>query len=336
MAQNHLPGGGRRRWLAGLGAAAVVAGLGAVLVGRRARGERDLLVVADGRQMSSALFYIALINGYFAEEGLDIEVQSHSYSRRAMESLTDGKADLAMSSEVPIMHALADGHSLKVVANIQTCDRDLAILGRRDRAISGPASLAGKRIGYIPRSNGRVFLDLFMAAYGLTGSVQTLAFKPEDLVPALVTGTVDAVSSWTAIRLAAAGQMTDTVTIPAPAIYIECWGIAVAATVAEHKRRALEKLLRGLLRAERLASAEPGIAIANVADYLGQDREGVAALWPQFDFAVNLNQTFIINLENAARSERSADADPSKVDFSRAIDARALRNVDARRISLLQ
>ena len=327
---------GRRRILIGLGTVAAVTGLGGALWMRRATAERDRLVVADGRQVSSALFYIALTNGYFAEEGLDIDLQSHSFSRRAMEALMEGKADLAMSSEVPIMHALADGHALKVVANIQTSDRDMAILARRDRGISGADDLAGKTVGYIARTNGHVFLDLFLAAHGLTGLVTAVAVKPEDLVARLVAGTLDAVSSWTAIRLAAVPKLADTVTITAPTVYIECWGVAVTTTVALRHRRALERLMRGLLRAERLAAEEPARAIASVATHLGQSRDDIATLWPQYDFAVYLSQTFLLNLENAARSERRADADPSKVDYSRVFDTAALRSVDARRVSLVQ
>jgi NitT/TauT family transport system substrate-binding protein len=326
----------RRRLLAGAAGTVALVGAGAVATFRRAAVQRETLVVADGRQLSSALFYIALIQGYFAEQGLEVQVQSHSFSRRAMEALMAGKAELAMSSEVPIMHALADGHALKVVANLQTSDRDMAILARRDRAIAGPADLAGKQVGYIARTNGHVFLDQFLAAHGLSAKVTTVAFAPEQLVPALVTGAVDAVSSWASIRLAAASQLPESVVLTAPNVYLECWGLAAAAAVAERKRGALEKFLRGLLRAEQLVADDSERAVGLVAQYLGQGRPEVAALWPQFDFAVNLNQTFIINLENAARTERREDADPSKLDYALAIDPTALRAVDPRRVTLLQ
>lgn len=327
----------RRLLLLGLAGAVGAAGLGAALQGGGASAlwPHDRLVVADPRQISSALFYIALHSGYFAEQALDIQLQPYSYSRRAVEAVVQGHAELAMSSEVPIMHALADGAPLKIIANVQTSDRDMAILARSDRGIAAAADLAGKHIGYIPRTNGKLFLDLFVAAHDLSGVVM-VAFRPEDLVPALADGRVDAVSSWTAIRLSAARHLSDTVVLPAPSVYIELWGVAVPESVARDRQQALKKLLRGLLRAEQAAMSDPEGAITLVATHLGQDRADIAALWPQFTFAVDLSQTFLVNLENAARSEGRAGVDPLHFDFSQAIHAAALQEVDPRRVLLLQ
>lgn len=94
MSEQNSGQAGRRRLLISLGAAAALAGgVGGIVASRREPVVRDRLVVADGRQVSSALFYIALTQGYFAEAGLDVEVQSHSCSRRATEALTNGKVD---------------------------------------------------------------------------------------------------------------------------------------------------------------------------------------------------------------------------------------------------
>lgn len=326
----------RRRLLLGLAGLAGATGLGAVLLaGPSGPWPRDRLVVADPRQVSSALFYIALHRGYFAEQNLDIDLQPYSYSRRAVEAVMQGRAELAMSSEVPIMHALADGARLNIIANIQTTDRDLAILARADSGVTTATDLSGKRVGYIPRTNGKLFLDLFVASHDLTG-VTMVAFPPEDLVAALVEGRVDAVSSWTAIRFSAAGHLSDTVVLSAPSAYIELWGVVVPEAVAQGRQRALKKLLRGLVRAEQMAMRDPEAAITLVAEHLGQERGDVAALWPHFTFAVDLSQTFLVNLENAARSEQRAGVDPSHFDFSQAIHAAALQEVDPRRVLLLR
>jgi ABC-type nitrate/sulfonate/bicarbonate transport system substrate-binding protein len=292
------------------------------------------LVVADGQQVTSALFYIALAKGYFADEGLNVELKRFNFSRDAVAAMLDGQAEVAMASEVPMMHAIRKAPQVKIIATVQTSDRDIMILARRDRAIAAPADLAGKRVAYIPATNSEMFLQLFLAAHNLTHAVQLVPVKTTEAVAALVEGTVDALSGWTVLRFSADSQLGgQAVTLAEKGIYTELWALAATEAVVAGKPDALQKLLKALVRAEEVVNGNQSEAIDLVAAALNQSRERIAEVWDNFDFAVGLGQTVVINLEYAAGLGQEGQGAPMP-NFAESIVPHPLLAVNPGRVTL--
>jgi NitT/TauT family transport system substrate-binding protein len=102
-------------------------------------GPREKVTIAYSTASIGILMYIVFAKGYLAEEGLDALPQPHALGKLALDALIDGKADLATSGDTPIVFAVMNGEKITTLAAIQTADRNVAIVARRDRGITKPA-----------------------------------------------------------------------------------------------------------------------------------------------------------------------------------------------------
>ena len=129
---------------------------------------RQLVILACTAQPQGALVQVALSNGYFLEQGLDVRPQLHPFGKLALQSLVDGKADVATAAETPIMFQILAGQQLRVLANIVASSTNNAVVGLRSAGIGSVRDLKGKRIAYTPGTTSDFFLSSLLAANGLT------------------------------------------------------------------------------------------------------------------------------------------------------------------------
>src|SRR6185369_4453317 len=82
----------------------MVAGCSILLSGCEAKkpaGPPEKFTIAIPKNINPVLMKIADVKGYFREEGLDVNLQLHSSGKAAIQSLLDGKADLAAAADTP-------------------------------------------------------------------------------------------------------------------------------------------------------------------------------------------------------------------------------------------
>jgi sulfonate transport system substrate-binding protein len=145
----------------------------------------------------SALLAVAWKKGYFADEGLDAVPQMHPFGKVALDALLAGKADFATSAEIPILFAILKGEKISPLAVIESSATDVAIFARKDRGILAPGDLKRKRIGVTPGTSGEYFLDSYlMARLTAMSEITAVSLKPEEMLPALRAGTLDAATIW--------------------------------------------------------------------------------------------------------------------------------------------
>ena len=138
-------------------------------------------------QPQSTLVHIAMVKGYFVEEGLDVHPLMHTYGKAALQSLLDRKADFATVAETPVMFSVLKGEKIFVIANIEETTKNNAVVARKDAGINASGDLKGKRIGFTPGTTSEFFLDSLLTANGLTRKdVQSVALKPEEMQDAIM------------------------------------------------------------------------------------------------------------------------------------------------------
>lgn len=251
----------------------------------------------------SALLAVAWKKGYFAEEGLEAVPQMHPFGKVAIDALLAGKADFATSAEIPILFAILKGERIAPLAVIETSTTAEAIFARRDRGILAPGDLKGKRIGMTPGTNGEYFLDSYLMARLIDISeVTTVALKPEEMLPALRSGTLDAASTWQPHLLQMQKAFgTESITFYDKQIYTEMFCISAQREYAARNPEVVKKLLRALVKAEDFVAQQPDLAVELAADFLKLDRGMLGEIWKVFDFRVTLGQDLVLTLENESR-----------------------------------
>ena len=134
--------------------------------------------------------YVAQHQGFFADEGLEIEIISPSETSDALKLAAAGKVDLAVSYEPQIIIAAARGLDVVVIGRL--IEHPLTtLLFLTGRGISEPRDLDGKKIGYTVPGLMDVLLDAFAKLNGIHEyEAINVGFA---IVQSLTAGKVDAV-----------------------------------------------------------------------------------------------------------------------------------------------
>jgi sulfonate transport system substrate-binding protein len=259
--------------------------------------------IAISTSLNSVLAKIADSKGFFREAGLDVALQLHTSGKAALQSLLDGKADLATSADTPIMFAMMKGARLSVLTTIQTSTRNEAIVARKDRGIASAADLRGHRIGVSLGTSGDYFLDSYLVLNALSReNVVLVDLKPEELSNALLQGKVDAVSSWNPLvtnlrkALGERGIMLNN-----ESAYKETFNVVSMQAFPLQRPEAVRRLLQALVKAERYVIANPQESKQIISEFSGIDIASLASIWNDFQFNISLNQSLLVTLEDQAR-----------------------------------
>jgi len=134
--------------------------------------------------------YVGRHQGFFAAEGLEIEIFSPSGTSDALKLAASGKVDLAVSSEPQTIIAAARGLDVVVIGRL--IEHPLTtLLFLKDKGIKIPSDLEGKKIGYTVPGLMDVLLDAFAKLNGIQRyEAINVGFA---IVQSLTAGKVDAV-----------------------------------------------------------------------------------------------------------------------------------------------
>ena len=261
------------------------------------------IVLSITRQPQVTLVHVAIAKGYFAQEGLAVQAELHTFGKAALQMVLDKQADVATAAETPIMFSLLKGEPIKVLANIGLSNANNAVVARRDAGIGSVKDLKGKRVGFTPGTTSDYFLASLLTANGLTRQdVLSVALKPEDMQEAVLTNKVAAVSTWNyplteiARALGANGQV-----FYDKDIYTETFNLVARQDYLEQHPQEIQKLLRALLKAKDFARTQPQEAQAIMAQASGVELGLVREVWDYFDLRVALDQILLLTLEDETR-----------------------------------
>lgn len=251
---------------------------------------------------ASALFYIALDRGLFADQGLDVRVVEYPAGVMAAGDLLKNELDLVMASEFVAVTKHSQHPDLRILAAIARSDTH-EVIALRNRGITEPAHLAGKRIAVTGHSSGDFFLRAFLTQQGIpTDRVTFVDLPPPGILAAISEGSVDAVMAWEPTVGAIKQRLGDNaVAWPGQGGRGYYMVLLTRDDFLKKRPAALERLLRALIAAEDYAAAHPPEAQQIVAGRLGYRLPLLQSLWPRQDFRVRLDQDLIILMEDEAR-----------------------------------
>lgn len=140
-------------------------------------------------------FYYALQAGYYKKANLDVSIVTARGSRKALEKLQGGKAHFALAEAAELFaHRLRGLDTVGVMVYFQESPNAVFSLKRND--IRRIGDLKSKKIAAPRASFPRIIFPGLQAKTGLDpAQVLWQNLGPGDLLPALITGQVDAVVS---------------------------------------------------------------------------------------------------------------------------------------------
>jgi putative hydroxymethylpyrimidine transport system substrate-binding protein len=128
---------------------------------------RELTLILDWFPNVDHLpIYVARERGFFAEEGLEIEIISPSETADGLKMAASGNVDIAVSYEPQTIIAAARG--LDVIVFARLIEHPLTtLLFLKDKGIESPRDLTGKKIGYTVPGLMDILLNAFARVNGI-------------------------------------------------------------------------------------------------------------------------------------------------------------------------
>jgi putative hydroxymethylpyrimidine transport system substrate-binding protein len=211
---------------------ALIAGMTALMLGLAACGEKKEQLTASTHQSLNLMLdwipnadhvglYQALASGDFTNAGLDVHVQVPSDPATPLQLLAAGKVDAAISYEPELMLARDKNEPLVAVAAI--VQRPLtSIVSLASRKITSPEALRGKRVGDAGIPYQHAYLKTILAGAGVPASSVKEVNVGSNLVPAMLSGRVDATLgaywNYEAIQLRQLGRRPNVIRVDAAGV----------------------------------------------------------------------------------------------------------------------
>lgn len=288
----------------------------------------------------SGLPYLAAAKGYFAQEGLAVTFQSYTSGRDALKASLDKQADLATVADMPVMYATMKRQPVAIVASIFTASRSYWVLARHSRGVVTLADLKDKTIGVTSGTDGHFVLSTMLARHRLElNQVNIVNLVPEEMLAALQSGKVDAISTWEPWLGAASRALgADAVEFRTDPGFVIDFNLAGRADWISANQGKIQSLLRALLRAKRFAEEQPKEAHELITRHMKIDPATFEAGAAKYRFVVQLEQNLLIMLEDQARwAMQNKFSDQTVVpNFLSAIDTAALTAVQANAVKIVR
>lgn len=299
--RNSLPA--RALLIVALLAAVILTGTACRQEPQTPTGPPEKITIAHPTTFNGALVPIALVKGYFTEEGLDATLQLHAFGKQALNALIEEKADLATAADTPIMFAVMNGKKITIPAVIQTAGKNTAIVARKDLGINKPSDLKGKTIGVTRGTTSDFFTDAFLTVHGIDKkNVKIIDLKPDEMAAALAAGRVDAVSTWNPVLTQLQKALKHQgLTFYGETIYTEAFGLTARQDFVKQHPEAVKKVLRALIKAEVFVRQHPEESRRLVAEFIKADKALLDEIWDIYHFRVTLDQAFLVDLEDQTR-----------------------------------
>ena len=285
----------------------------------------------------SGLVIVAKAKGMFEKQGLDITVANFTSGKQCLDTVLGGGADFATTAEAPVTAAAMANQPIAFVAGMEYSD--LKTMTAAKAGIKTKADLRGKKIGFTAGTGSEVYTATLLKAAGLApGDVTLVNLRPQEMLPAMAAGSIDAFDTWEPhIANARKALGENAVLLDTKGLYSETFNIVVTRPYLDANGPLVQKFLRALLDAEAWLKANPDEAITTIAGIVGMKRDELAAIWPDYVYRVRIDDQLlgILKLHAAWRLE-SGNHPPGATmpDFTKVLALEPLRGIDAGRVTV--
>jgi len=221
-----------------------------------------------------AKFFVAQEEGFFKDEGLNVQLIEFANSADGLNALRAGKLDLgAFGTTAPLVH-IAKGADISIIGGVM--GEDAAIIVKPESAIKSIADLKGKKIATVRLATGDAVLRGALSDAGINWKTDLQIFElnsPPAVLEAVKSGQVDAGVTWGPHDLRAEEQGLKVI-IRSGSLQPghPCCRLTVHTQDALQRKEVWAHFIRAILRAEKFAHDNHQKTVDDIAKYLKLDR----------------------------------------------------------------
>jgi NitT/TauT family transport system substrate-binding protein len=222
----------------------------------------------------AAPYFVAIDKGYFAEEGLEVEISEGAGSLDAIPKVATGAFPIGFADINSLMKFLDQNPGAPVTAVMMIYDKPpFAMVGRKSLGIEAPVDISGKILGAPPPDGAWAQFPIFAAENGIdmaTVTVEPVGFPTRE--PMLAEGKVDAVTGFSfssTLNLERLGVPEEDLSVILMADHgVALYGNAVIVNTeyAAENPEVVTGFLRAVARGWKDAVADPAGAIESLIE----------------------------------------------------------------------
>ena len=272
-----------------------------------------------------AKFFVAKEEGFFKEEGLDVELVEFANSADGLAALRANKLDLgAFGTTAPLVH-ISKGADIRIIGGVM--GEDAAIVTPPDKAGSVKAikDLKGKKVATVRLATGDAVLRGALDDAGLNWKTDVQIFElknPPAVIEAVKSGQVDAGVVWGPHDVRAEEQGLKVV-IRSRSLQPghPCCRLTVNAKDLEQRPEVWEKFIHAFLKAEKFAHDNHEKTLDDIGKYLKLDRALITKAYYEgfLDQSSDPNTT---GVERFWKTMLKSEFVESKLDIKQYVDSR--------------
>lgn len=295
------------------------------------------ITFAVSQSNMAAPVLVALEKGFFNALNVNVIELKRFSGKASLEALLNDEAMMATVADAPIMSASLDRAGYAVIASFIASYANGRLVARREAGIETLSDLEGRPVGVTIGTTAEYYLQAQLGHHGFPSDfVERVDLPAREIVDALASGRVDAISTWQPYIYRAVRALGE------KAVVLEDYGNyrntfnLVVRTDRPYPDGAMEAVLRALIDAESFIRNHREEAIDIVSARLNMDREYLESVWDDFEYRVMLDRGLILTLESQARWKLGQLGQPPErvPDYGRFVNAGPLRAVAMDRVDI--
>ncbi|MCC8042094.1 MAG: ABC transporter substrate-binding protein [Oscillospiraceae bacterium] len=287
---------------------------------------------------------IAMEKGFFAEEGLEVDLQLLTDPSVSTTMVASGEAQFYSISNYQAINLVDKGSEVCLLAPVVNAGNTQVIVGAPGLEITTAKDLEGKKMGYTDGAGVIVAVKNMCDDLGVDfDSFELVNLQAADMLAALEAGSIDFFAAWEPWGIKAeefGGQVLFTGTksyLPDNTgdvnylDFIVC--IDASADFAEENPEACKAYLRAMIKATDYINANPDECAEIIAAQINLDTETCKAIMEKNVYSVGFDQTFKDSCDTLSEYMLSSGLNTSLVEFDSFTNTELLAEVDSSLVS---
>ncbi len=251
---------------------------------------------------TTALVQVADAEGFFKNNALDVEITGFTAGKFAFQALLAKDLDFAVVGDIPPVLAKMQGNDFYILAEIGTNENEAPVLVIDDGSKTAEEyfSKSKRKISTSQGGTPEFSFYLFMKEYAIEKEqVEIIAQKPEEMVGALASGSVDGIAIFEPYPTLAeekTGKKTFRFTLPT-GTYPTKYLLSADKEFVDKNPETAKRLLKALIEAEEFVKKNPEKARKIVAEKTKFDKGIIDKIWSDFIFKIDLSEELLQNWE---------------------------------------
>jgi NitT/TauT family transport system substrate-binding protein len=213
-----------------------------------------------------------------------------------------GEVDISKATEFVLVQKAFEKANISAITTYYE-SLGAVIVGRKDLRIENVSDLLGKRIGVARGAIPEFYLGRFLNLNGINiKNVTIVDMKPPLMINDLFAGNIDAICLADSYLYQLEHQQMDRLVVwPAQSGQLTYGGLVANNNWMVLHPELIKRFLKALLQAEDYAIRNPTAAKTLTQKRLGYDDAYMAVVWPDSQFSLSFDQSFITAMEDEAR-----------------------------------